>query len=188
MKVLEAWQVVANHRLTLFLRQERQNRQAALPHAQRHAPTDIAGKRTDRIGPLAAVQADRIKAAAREQEQRIAEGSTQAQHARPYQVAQVAGLARVGCQREKLQAQAIAFAACVLLDHAFVHQAAQQAVGGGLGQADLLRELGHPFAAFRHLAQGAQQREQPRHAARTDFFTGFIPLSGIHKAKPRHKF
>ncbi|MNG22559.1 hypothetical protein D3C84_1070560 [compost metagenome] len=67
MEILEPRQVVLNHRVALLLRQKRQDRQAALPHTQRHATTDVASERADRKRPLAAVQADRIETTARQQ-------------------------------------------------------------------------------------------------------------------------
>ncbi|MNI94973.1 hypothetical protein D3C73_1531630 [compost metagenome] len=71
MKVLEPWQVVMDHRVALFFRQERQDRQAALADPQRYASADVTGKGANRKRPFTAVQADRIKPAARQQEQRI---------------------------------------------------------------------------------------------------------------------
>ena len=58
-------------------------------------------------------------------------------------------------------------------------QATQQAVGSRSGQANLLGELGNTLAALGHLAQGTQQCEQPRHAARADFLAAIISLSEI---------
>ncbi len=181
MKIPQSRQVVANHRLPLILRQEGQDRQAALADAQRHATADITGKGADRKRPFAAVQADRIETAARQQEQRVTEGGRQTQQCRTHQFAQIAALPGPGRQGEELQAQAITLAAPVLLDHPFLHQAAQQAVGGWLGQADVLRQLGHPLAVFRCLPQAAQYREQPGHRTDTDFIFIFIPISGIHQ-------
>ncbi|MNL52430.1 hypothetical protein D3C87_1756070 [compost metagenome] len=69
MEILQPRQVVVDHRVPLFIRQKRQDRQAALAHAQRHAAADVTGERTDRKRPFTAVQADRIEATARQQKQ-----------------------------------------------------------------------------------------------------------------------
>jgi hypothetical protein len=78
---------------------------------------------------------------------RVSQRGRQAQQAGPHHIAQVTGLPGARGQGEEFQAQAVALAAHILLDHALFHQAAQQAVSGGLRQPDLLRQLRHALAA-----------------------------------------
>ncbi|MNP06022.1 hypothetical protein D3C76_979890 [compost metagenome] len=140
-KVLQPRQVVADHLVPLLLRQEGQDRQAALPHAQRHAAADVAGKGTDRVRPFAAVQAHGIEPRARQQKQRIAQRSRQPQQAGAHHIAQVARLPGLGRQGKEIQAQAITLAGGALVDHALLDQATQQPMGGGLRQANPQRQL-----------------------------------------------
>jgi hypothetical protein len=86
-------------------------------------------------GPFAAVQADRVKAAAHQQKDGVAQAGAQPQHGRPAQAAQVHGVAGLRGQRKKINAQAVQLGAGFLLDHALGHQALQDAVGGRLRQA-----------------------------------------------------
>ncbi|GFM59977.1 hypothetical protein PSCICG_11370 [Pseudomonas cichorii] len=88
----------------------------------------------------------------------------------PYQIAQIAGITGLGRQGKEFDAQSITFAEHVLLDHSFIHEAAQQAMSRGLGKADLLSQLRDPLTTFRTFAQTTQHGKQPGNSACADFF------------------
>ena len=93
-----------------------------------------------------AIQADRVEAAARQQEQRVAQTGAQAQQGRAAQVAQVHRIAGARRQHKELDAQAVMLAVLVLLDHLLRDQSLQGAVHGGLRQADGPGNFGHARA------------------------------------------
>ena len=146
-EVADARHVVAHHLVALGLGQVGQDRHRALAHAQRHAAADVAGEAADRERALPAVQAHRVEAGAHQQEDAVAERRAKAQQCRPAALAQVAGVAGARGQREEVQAQRIALAGHLLFDQAFVDQLLQQAVRGGLREAQGLAEVADTLAA-----------------------------------------
>ncbi|MNH16968.1 hypothetical protein D3C79_766200 [compost metagenome] len=86
----------------------------------------------------------------------------------------------LGRQGKKIQAQPVTLAGRALVDHAFFNQAAQQAVSGGLRQANPLRQLADLLALAAAFSQRTQYGEQSRH--RTDTYFLGLPISfiGIH--------
>ncbi|MNL56204.1 hypothetical protein D3C87_1796800 [compost metagenome] len=80
--MVQARDVEADDFFAFGFRQAGQQHQAALAHAQRHAPADIAGMRTHRERAVHAVHADRVKAAAHQQKDGVVQHARQAQHGR----------------------------------------------------------------------------------------------------------
>ncbi|EJT82993.1 hypothetical protein PPS11_41265 [Pseudomonas putida S11] len=75
-----------------------------------------------------------------------------------------------------------------LVDHAFFNQAAQQAVGRGLRQANPLRQLADLLALATALSQRTQHGEQTRHCTDTYFLGLLISFIGIHFSSNLRKF
>ena len=118
-------------------------------------PGDILRSRNG----LDAVQAHGIKTGAHQQDHRVAQPRAQPQQHGPRQLAQAAHRAGMCCQGKKVDGQAVQLVLLVLLHHAFLHQALQQAVGGGLGEAQRFGQMGDAHAFVLVRGQRAQDQK-----------------------------
>ncbi|MNR22479.1 hypothetical protein D3C85_1394330 [compost metagenome] len=122
--------------------------------------------RAHREGAIHPVYANGVKAAAHQQEDGVVEHARQAQQGRSVEGPQ-AGLmvAGGGGQGKEGHAQLVALALRRLLHHAFLHQALQHPVHGGLRLAGAGGDIGQaqlfPFGVGQHAQYGERALQHP---------------------------
>ena len=148
-------------------RQVRQNGHRALADAEHDAAADIAGERADRQRSGRAVDADRIEAAANQQEYGFTERPRQTQQAGAAELAQIHRIAGMRRQHEQVEAEPIDLSVSIAFDHSFGHQARKQAMRGGPGKRDGVREILQPQAAPCRGRQAPQESNGTMNASRS---------------------